>query len=363
MGCHDEAKAVFSLAPVTAEISLWLAYLEHRPLQTDTLNPQFAFPYRSETAEILEEMLRSRSDWFLKYQLALIYKDRNRAAECLQLLMDCTNQPAYAPFYIFRAGLEGDSLAAFDLKKAISIDPGSWRYQKMLTEFYLAHNRKDLALAQASAFYKDHKQNYILGMLLAKTLLANEKYNQVDKLLSRLEIIPFEGATEGRELYREAKLQEALTAFRRKQFGRTILFMEESKKWPANLGVGKPYDAAIDLRLENWIGYKAAERLKDSLQAQKYLNAIVSNISEHRNSRSQSANALVTALAYEAKGQREKGALWLQNQVNISPDNELLKWALASFNHDSKGAEPDSSKNTNLRILLKLETLSENQTK
>ena len=32
--------------------------------------------------------------------------------------------------------------------------------------------------------------------------------------------------------------------------------VEDSKKWPENLGVGKPYDNMIDNRLENYLEAK-----------------------------------------------------------------------------------------------------------
>ena len=62
------------------------------------------------------------------------------------------------------------------------------------------------ALPLVETYYKQHPENYIMGMLYAKTLLLNQKYRESDAVLSRLEIIPFEGATEGRQMYREAKL-------------------------------------------------------------------------------------------------------------------------------------------------------------
>ena len=47
-------------------------------------------------------------------------------------------------------------------------------------------------------------------MLYAKTLLLNRRYSDCSRLLDGIDILPFEGATEGRELYHEAKLMQAL---------------------------------------------------------------------------------------------------------------------------------------------------------
>jgi hypothetical protein len=59
-------------------------------------------------------------------------------------------------------------------------------------------------------FYQAHPQQYIMGMLYAKTLLLNNHYEAADKLLTSLQIIPFEGSTQGHELYRQAKLMQTL---------------------------------------------------------------------------------------------------------------------------------------------------------
>src|SRR6185503_13040941 len=100
-------------------------------------------------------------------------------------------------------------------------------------------------------YSKQHPENYITGMLYAKSLLLNQRYKESDAVLSKLNIIPFEGATEGRQLYREVKLMEAIDAMRNKDYKKALQFISESRLWPENLGEGKPYDADIDERLKN----------------------------------------------------------------------------------------------------------------
>ena len=100
-------------------------------------------------------------------------------------------------------------------------------------------------------------------MLYAKTLLLNQKYKESDIVLSQLNIIPFEGATEGRQLYREAKLMEAIGEMRNKNFNKALVFINEAKLWPENLGEGKPYEKDIDERLENWMSYICYYKMGD----------------------------------------------------------------------------------------------------
>ena len=46
--------------------------------------------------------------------------------------------------------------------------------------------------------------NYIMGMLYAKTLLLSKNFAAADALLTKLQILPFEGATDGRCLHKLA---------------------------------------------------------------------------------------------------------------------------------------------------------------
>ena len=97
-----------------------------------------------------------------------------------------------------------------DLQHAIQLDKEQWRYHKLLAEHEILQKKYEQALTIAEQYYHSHPQDYIIGMLYAKTLLLNKKYKESDALLTRIQIIPFEGATDGRELYREAKLMQAV---------------------------------------------------------------------------------------------------------------------------------------------------------
>jgi hypothetical protein len=124
-GCRVEAEKVFSLSPRNAETIYWLSFLQHRKVNCPEINPSFAFPFRSETGAILEQLLSIQDEWPLKFHLALIYKDRTRIDESLSLLMSCGEKPDFAPFYVSRAEIlngKNDSQCEADLKKAVSID-------------------------------------------------------------------------------------------------------------------------------------------------------------------------------------------------------------------------------------------------
>ncbi len=278
LGQTSPALRVLRQSPPVAEVQLWINWLENTQPDAGKLDPVRAFPFRAETAAMLEEMIKNNKHWFLCYQLALIYYSRNRVEEARALLKDCGNSPGYAPFYAFRAALTvaADSASVeTDLKKAVALDE-QWRYKKLLAEFYLDHDNPVAAEKIAGPFYKNHSADYIMGMLYAQTLLLNKKYVEADKLLAGLTVIPFEGATSGRVLYRETKLMLAVQALRKGKYKPALARTADARLWPERLGSGQPYPEEEDLRLEDWVAYRCYVGLHDSALARQALERIVS---------------------------------------------------------------------------------------
>ncbi|HXB92700.1 MAG TPA: DUF5107 domain-containing protein, partial [Puia sp.] len=106
LGLPEEALTVLRMSPTCAETRLWIAHLSNQSVDWKSIDPVRSFPFRAETARLLEEMLTANDHWLLKYQLALIYHSRNRFAECKQLLAACGDTPDFAPFYAFRAVMD-----------------------------------------------------------------------------------------------------------------------------------------------------------------------------------------------------------------------------------------------------------------
>ncbi len=334
-GRIDEAKQVFALSPTSAEASYWKAYLAGEKVQVENINPNLAFPFRSETAAVLENLLKNQNNWLLKYHLALIYKDRNRVEESKQLLVACGNESSFAPLYVVRALIFKDADTArslADLQKAASLD-AHWRYQKLLAEYYITHQQYGNALAVTSAFYKKAPEQYIMGMLYAKTLLLNKQYAAADGILTKLNVIPFEGATEGRELYREAKLMQAVQMVKEKKYKQALAFINQAKEFPENLGVGKPYDADIDIRLEDWLTYLCFTNTGKKNEANALLQKITAFEPKVDNTvrNFMPSNAIITAWAYEKQGVKEKGLQWLDVQLKAFPANKLIQWSKDVF--------------------------------
>jgi len=303
----------------------------------------------------LEALLQRDKHWVLKYQLALVYKDRNRVSEAKNLLNSCGNDPNYAPFYATRAAIcRGDNIGQTlaDYEKALSLD-NSWRYQKLLAQFYLNQHQPEKALPIVQQYYKAHPKDYIMGMMYAKTLILNKKYAETDAVLSKLQIIPFEGATDGRELYRETKLMQAVEQMKAGQFKKALGFIAASRQWPENLGVGKPYEEDIDYRLEDWLTYYCNSKmgkksgndtlLKEILAFNPRVDNTVRNF--------QPANELVTAWAYKAMNAPEKGSEWLDQQLKAFPENASIAWGKAIYENKPVPESAVMERDANARIL------------
>lgn len=418
-GYNKEAETLFTWCPGATEASYWLAFLQNKPLDFSALNPLLSFPFRSETGIILEQLLKKQGNnnqdhWLLKYHLALIYHDRNRLDECRQLLQSCNNDPDFAPFYAVRAAIckevphydtssthqstnhqsnnhqstNHQSLTAqssiqqslahpsssdpslTDLKRALFLDD-NWRYRKLLTTWYLDHQEYANALSTVEPWYHRHPEQYIMGMLYAKTLLLNQRFADAGQILQKLSIIPFEGATEGHELYREAKLMLALEQMQKQQYSKALSFIREAALWPENLGVGKPYEEDIDQRLEQWLSYSCYMKMGQTGKANYELQKIIAFQPAIHNTVANffASNALVTAWALEkstgqsisqssappsAQSPTETTAIeWLNDQLALYPRNKLLLWSRARFEKQTYDL-PAADHDANARILERL---------
>ncbi|MEO7394638.1 MAG: DUF5107 domain-containing protein, partial [Chitinophagaceae bacterium] len=154
-----------------------------------------------------------------------------------------------------------------------------------------------------------------------------------DEVLSKLSIIPFEGATTGRELYREAKLMLAIKEMQNKNYQKGLQFIAEAKIWPENLGVGKPYQNDVDDRLEEWMNYLCYNNINKTKEAQDALQKIIlfKPLVENTVSNFLSANHLITAWALQKTGKTTEALNWLDEQIKLYPGNKILLWDKAIF--------------------------------
>ena len=356
---NEDAFVVLNLAPETPETLYWRAFLKRNTTEGETLlkkattaSPFLSFPFRAASVPILEWALQKDRGWKPKYYLGLIYWHKNNLVKANDLFQQCDTEPDFAPFYAGRANLmdaNNGEQKITDLQHAIQLDKEQWRYYKLLTEQYIHQKKYDQALLVVEPFYRRHPNDYIMGMLYAKSLLLNEKYQESDAILAKLNIIPFEGATDGRELYREAKLMQAIQEIQKKNYNKALQFISASKLWPLNLGVGKPYDEDIDMKLEDWMSYIIYEKTGKRDMAKTYLQKITAGQSNYAK-----ATDLVTAWAMEKRDQKKEAIQWLDQMIQKYPENKILLWCKAMFLDQPVDLLPPNEKNATIRVLEKL---------
>ena len=153
-------------------------------------------------------------------------------------------------------------------------------------------------------------------------------------MLRKINILPNEGATNGRVLYRETQLMLAIQALGAKNYQQALGYVTAARQWPENLGVGKPYQQFIDERLENWLAYQAYLKMGNQAMAQQMLSAIISFAPINEDGVvHNSINDLLTAWALQKTGKDQEGEKLLQQWLQKEPNNAVAKWAMQNYKH------------------------------
>jgi predicted Zn-dependent protease len=349
LGRLAESARVLELAPPTAEVLYWLAREKDRlgvagaaaVLQkADEASPLLVFPFRPESAEVLQWAAARSSSWRPRYYLALVHWGAGNLDEVRRLLDQCGDRPDFAPFYAARSLADGQASrerSMADLERAARLDPAQWRFGRMLAERQLRQGEALRGLETASAYAARFPDNYILGMLHAKALLANGRYRDGADKLARLHVIPYEGSLEGRRLYRETWLMLAVQAFRRDEVTGALRAIDTARLWPENLGAGKPYPENVDERLEDFLAARCLAHRGRSAEASAILERIAAFSGRDRES-----GTLVRALALKQAGREAEGRQLLADSAAREPASALAAWAVRAYD-GQVGPLPDGA--------------------
>jgi tetratricopeptide (TPR) repeat protein len=334
----EDARMVLELAPPTAEVLYWLAYLKnalHHPAAAETLrqaeaaSARLVFPFRSESAPVFEWAARETATWRPKYYLALILWSRGETDRARDLLQSCGTSPDYAPFCAVRAKAfeavsPGGALA--DLRWAAELDPREWRFGKALAERHIRDGAVGPALEVTQRYTLAFPESYILGMLHARTLLLNARVGEAAAVLDRLNVLPFEGSTDGRTLYREAQLLLGAEAFRAGNLEAAARRVAAAREWPEHLGAGKPYPEDVDERVEDWMAAQCLERAGKPGEA-RLLFERLATAPKSRNA----VGGLLSAAALAALGRRDDAARTLDEWAALQTDPRIGAWGRRIF--------------------------------
>ena len=339
LGRVAESAQLLELAPQMAEVLYWRARLEARDAEAEALlqkadaaSPERVFPFRPESAEVLQWATSRSSSWRPRYYLALVHWGAGNLDEARRLFDECGDAPEYAPFYaaralVFEGATRERSMA--DLERAARLDPAQWRFGRMLADRRLRQGAVAAALETTRHYSAQFPANYILGMLHAKALLANGRHREAAERLARLQVIPYEGSTEGRRLYREAQLMLAVESLRKGDARGALRAIDAARLWPENLGAGKPYPENVDERLEDWLAAQCLARRGRSAESSALLQRVTAF-----GGRERGASTLVHALALKQEGREADGRQILADWSAREPGSALASWAKRAYGGD-----------------------------
>lgn len=358
LGQLKESLAVLQLAPENPEVYYWIAFLKTKLKEgdaasfiqkADAISPRLVFPFRPSSATVLEWTTKQSESWKPKYYLALIYWSRNNLVRAKELFSQCGN-PDFAPFYAARAALFADQNYANDIRKAAELDPKEWRYGKLLINHLIETKAYDQALISAQDYNKRFPTDFRVSMLLAKALLVNKQYKACSDLLAKTTILPYEGATDGRLLYREAWIMQAVDQLKRGKFSEASASVNKARQWPEQLGVGKPYDADIDDRLEKYMEGIILHKSKKGTP-----NSWKNVVDVHTGGTN--ANTLITALALSKLGRADEGEKLLTDWLKKQPENKVAQWCLDQFKGKAPAIPNELLSDNNFRLVSAVVTI------
>jgi tetratricopeptide (TPR) repeat protein len=353
LGLMEEAVAVLEHAPSHPIVEYWLAYLYDR--QADILksqrcltkalvaSPSLVYPFRHETADVLEWAAKKKPHWKTWYYLALIYWSKNRDERAKQYFLDCGDSSDFAPFYITRGNFlkpENPSSTLKDYKRALDLNPNAWRSYFILVKHYMESSEYKKCLDIARQGAKKFPGNYMLRFEYARALLYNDHYEDCLAILKEITILPHEGARYGHDVYRQACLLYGMEHMKKKDYDAAVEWIGQARLWPENLGVGRPYD--VDNRIEDFLEGVCFNRMGKEDEARSSYDKIVKYTEEHPDMLN--SNLYVTALALKNLNKQEEAENLLVKWISTDPQNIAANWAYARF-HDRMKQADDLLKN------------------
>lgn len=362
LGCTVEAESLLQRMPQNAEALYWLAWLCREKnkntaqllQKADVLSAHLVFPFRQESAAVLQWAHTQTGSWKSKYYLALIYRAHNNRYAS-ELLEACGDQPDFAPFYITRLSyIKADSASRLQhIQQAVKYDASNWRYQKLLTEYFIERQQYAKAMQIIATYTRKYPADYKMCMLYVRTLILNGQYKKADQALAGLTILPYEGATDGHELYREAKMMQALELMSRKQFSKALVLIEQSKTWTANLGAGKPYDSDIDVQLQDYLLALCYQALGREHEYELILKRMANLPIGYR---SKPTSMLVRAWVADKQHPDDKdaGLKLLDAQLTLNPSDKIVRWALSVYKKNLDTLLLPAEKDADMRIMERL---------
>lgn len=344
LGLDNDVATLLSLAPEQPEILYWRAWLAEKVndknqsaellKKANSGDPTLVFPFLQESIEPLTWAMKTSDSWKPAYYLGLISWNSNKTEQAKAFFMQCGDKPDFYPFYLARVDLfkSSDPVATEkDLLKAVSLAPGAWRAGLELSRYYEKQKQYARSKQVAAEYFGRMPQNYYLGLHLAKQLSLNGENEACVNLLAKLNVLPNEGATAGYNLWRESNLKVAMDAYVAKNYKKSLKYIAQSRTWPENLGVGKPYD--VDERLPDFISSLCYKAMGNKKKAAELDNAVISFTGSKNYNPAGSADFL-SAWLLRKNGQEAKAEGLVATLKKQAPAEKNTRWVEAMYNGD-----------------------------
>ncbi len=360
-GLTSEAIEVLEQSPESPTVYYWLAYLyrlrspkksEQYLMQAVEMSPLMVFPFRLETIPVLTWAQEHNTSWKTNYYLGLIYWYILRTEKAKEQLKQCGNSPDYAPFYISRGILldndkSKNEAAGNDFEQALKLNSSAWRTWYYLSTHYQRTGAFNKQLEISNQMYAHFPDNPIVGIAHARSLLNSSKNKECLKVLAEVNILPAEFANAGHGIYERANLTIALDMLEKKKFKQATKYINNSKKWPENLGSGEPYEP--DNRLQDYLLAYCESGLGNHKAADQYYQQIIDYSRDHLSAPGFFPNNFFATSALVAQGESEEAGTYIRNweeeqdylrdwKIAGGSSTPEFQWVLAKYYNEEEKA-------------------------
>lgn len=340
-GAEKEALQILKMSPQHPIVALFIAHLGNEDQQNLlegalAMDADMVFPHRTETGRVLRRFLNKNSHWKLKYYLALQQWSKGNIEVAKELFMECGNEPDFVPFYLAKIKLYPENVATRleALERAVDLDKENWRVQLAWIEYYMEADQWKAAKKLTKKALSRYPEKAVLGMRYARILLELKEYKAGLHFLENFNVLPFEGATEGRTVYHETCVRLAMQALMANDYNEAIFYAKKAKLWPKNLGVGKHYD--VDERLDDFLMASSYEALGDKENSALFYNKIMNHSTPQYLNES---SKLFFQLSVLRKFGKDKELFQLKVQYGSRINtNKYIAWVFAQFENNGNAA-------------------------
>ncbi len=351
LGFPEEALRIIDGDTSDTKIKLWKAFLLRK---TDTTKSNlllediadrkvdFVSPYRRETLPVIEWAIQQSDNWKFGYYLAQNYLAVGQFEKGKSLLKALGDRPDSDIFYRFRARMTRDDAASAskDLTYALELQPRDWKVWEESIQFHIKNTDYNKAYGLSKKAYSKFPKNYNIGLAHAKALLNTGRFEKVLSVLKNIHVLPYEHASESRDIYERAHTVVAKSYLEKKNYQKAIQILEKAKEWPENM-VGKPYNP--DERAQNYLLALALKETGAAEESKNLLNEIVEFSQNHLDG--DSLNHLYGILALQKLGASGERAEFVSKLKEATGDKNLKSaLVMALYEQDTNGLKRNASK-------------------